>query len=174
MTTVSVYTRSTWFHILNWTFLNFLDCYEKNPCKKKEVRKKNWKCSGKKTWNFQSHLSRFRSFGTLTFPRRPTKAYLQYVFLKCRLPRRLQDVFARRLAIVSSRRLGRQKNFTPKTSSRRLHQDEYLLDFLYSSCSIYSKNLKLYEKIFQQRSHSSVQMHKRSPYIWKQSPRHVL
>ena len=34
-------------------------------------------------------------------------------------PRRLQDVFARRLAIMSSRRLGRQKNVTLKTSSPR-------------------------------------------------------
>ena len=144
-------------------------------------------------------MSRFRSFETLTFPRRPTKAYLQYVFLKCledvlqdvfkTFSRRLQDVFqdvfktclqdVLQLCLqdvfkTPSRRLGRQKNVTPKTSWRRLHQDEYLLDFLYSSCSIYSKNLKLYEKIFQQRSHSSIQIHKRSPYIWKQSPRHVL
>ena len=37
-----------------------------------------------------------------------------------RLPRRLQDVFARRLAIMSSRRLGRQKNVTLKTSWRSL------------------------------------------------------
>ena len=34
--------------------------------------------------------------------------------------RRLEDVFARGLAIMSSRRLGRQKNVTLKTSWRRL------------------------------------------------------
>ena len=36
-------------------------------------------------------------------------------------------MFARRLAIMSSRRLGRQKNVTLKTSSVRLDQDECLL-----------------------------------------------
>ena len=51
--------------------------------------------------------------------------------------RRLQDVFARRLAIMFSRRLGRQKNVTLKTSedvfknsSVRLHQDECLLGLI--------------------------------------------
>ena len=33
--------------------------------------------------------------------------------------RRIQDVFARRLVIMSSRRLGRQKYVTLKTSSKR-------------------------------------------------------
>ena len=37
-----------------------------------------------------------------------------------RLPGRLQDVFAIRFPKTSSRRLGRQKNITLKTSSRRL------------------------------------------------------
>ena len=36
-------------------------------------------------------------------------------------------MFARRIAIMSSRRLERQKNVTLKTSSVRLHQDECLL-----------------------------------------------
>ena len=62
------------------------------------------------------------------------KTYLQYIFLEClqdvfktsfkmssrRLSRCLQDVFARRPAIMSSRRLGRQKNVTLKTSWRLL------------------------------------------------------
>ena len=57
------------------------------------------------------------------------KTYLQYVFMKYlqevlqdvfkTFSRRLQDVFARRLAIMSWRRLGRQKNITLKTSWRR-------------------------------------------------------
>ena len=37
-------------------------------------------------------------------------------------------MFTRRIAIMSSRRLGKQKNVTLKTSSVRLHQDECLLD----------------------------------------------
>ena len=65
---MEVYTRYTLFRILNCTFLTFPDCYEKNHCKLKEVRKKicwkNLKMFRKKTKNFQSHLSRFRSFDT--------------------------------------------------------------------------------------------------------------
>ena len=78
---------------------------------------------------FPRHLQR----NTLRLPRPLQdvfKTYLQHVFLK-RLQdvlqdvfktfsRRLEDVFARGLAIISSRRLGRQKNVTPKTSWRRL------------------------------------------------------
>ena len=51
-----------------------------------------------------------------------------------RLPRRLQDVFARRLAIMSSRRLGRQKKcYTEdvfKASSRRLQ-------YVFSKTNVY-------------------------------------
>ena len=53
------------------------------------------------------------------------KTCFQYVLLKC-----LQDAFKTSCNYVfktSSRRLGRQKNVTLKTSSVRLHQDECLL-----------------------------------------------
>ena len=43
------------------------------------------------------------------FPRRLQRNTFHFL-------RRLQDVFARRIAIMSSRRLGRQKNVTLKTS----------------------------------------------------------
>ena len=56
---------------MNWTFLIFLDFYEKKPCKKFfsqncfDKQEKSWiylKMFQKKTQKFQSHLSRFRSF----------------------------------------------------------------------------------------------------------------
>ena len=34
---IKVYSRSTWFHF-ELTFFNFLDFYEKSPCKKKKVK----------------------------------------------------------------------------------------------------------------------------------------
>ena len=49
-------------------------------------------------------------------------------------------MFARRLAVMSSRRLGRQKNVTLKTSSVRLHQGEYLLGTNYNENESNTKN----------------------------------
>ena len=89
-----------------------------------------------------------------------SKTYLRYVFLKClqdvsktssrRLPRRVCKTLCNFVFKTSSRRLGRQKNVTLKTSSRRLEYvftktnlcwDECLLPFLSPSqhliCSFY-------------------------------------
>ena len=86
------------------------------------------------------------------------KTHLQYVFLKrlqdvfktCLrdvLQLCLQDVFASRLAIMSSRRLGRQKNVTLKTSSVRLHRDECLLGTETYRCEAYA-HMQMNKKCF--------------------------
>ena len=60
-----------------------------------------------------------------------TSSYNVFKTSSRRLPRHFQDVFAKGLAVMSSRRLGRQKKcYTEdvfKTSSVRLYQDECLL-----------------------------------------------
>ena len=67
---------------MNWTYLNFLDFYEKNLCKKKKVhinyfdgQEKPWiflKIFQKKNFFFQTHLRCSRLFKTKNVLRRPT------------------------------------------------------------------------------------------------------
>ena len=100
---------------------------------------KLWKMTLLKHLNFQGNMWRI-----------PSKHFL--------FSRRLEDVFSVTLFVfqdvLKDKKMSHWRRLEEvfKTSSVRLHQDEYLLGFL-----------KLYEKIFQQRSHSSSQMHKISP-----------
>ena len=83
--------------ILNWTYLNFLDFYEKNPCWKKNVpinyfnkQQKPWiflEIFQKKKQKIKSHLNRSRLLKTYNFLRRPT--LVSHIFLNLAPPPQL-------------------------------------------------------------------------------------
>ena len=156
----------------------------------KKFAEKIWKCSGKKhktfkaIWAVLGHLTPkiFSVSQPWTSPPLPTILVLLRPWFYKPIKRHPNNINWSSSSVVNFEHVFVRWGIFKSNHSEKLWKLTLLkhLNFqgnmwrLYSNCSVYSKNLKLYEKIFQQRSHSSSQMRKISPYIQKQSPRRVL